>query len=306
MKKTTLALLLSTLFAMTACSPNEDAKAASTSTNTTETAAVAQPPENPTAVTIEGDILATVNGHPVPAQNAQVLIEMTQKANPGAEIDINILKDNIITQEILAQEARRLKLDQTENYEIQVDFMAKALLTNLLYQDFIKNNPVTDAEIEKEYNLIKEQLEQSQQAESQEFLARHILVETEDEAKKIIEQFEQGVDFGQLAQEHSIDPGSAKNGGSLGGWTPSTVFVPEFAQALSSMKKGDTSMAPVKTQFGWHIIHVDDTREVDAPKEEMPELDDYIKQQLRDQISSKKFAEYQDKLIQNATVVKSE
>ena len=321
MKKTTIAFLISSLFVIAACSPNDDAKAATTNTsapatstaetappaaNTTETATPAEENNITTSSNLGSDVMATVNGQPISSSHAQLLIEMTEKASPGTKVDVEMLKDNIITQEILVQEARRLKLDQTDDYKIQAEFMSKAMLTNLLFQDYIKNNPITDEEINKEYEFIKQQLMQTQEAERHEFQARHILVDSEEKAKEIIGELEAGADFDALAKEHSMDPGSAQNGGSLGGWTPATVFVPEFAEALAQMNKGDTTKAPVQTQYGWHIIRVDDTREVDTPAEAMPELSAHIKEQLREQLSTRKILEYQEKLIQEANIVKSE
>lgn len=310
MKKTSIAFLIASLFAITACSPSDDAKPAS-NTSAAATSAATPTPQTTnnvtTSATLGADVLATVNGQPISSAQVQTLIEMTQKANPGAPVNEEMIKDNVITQEILVQEARRLELDKSDEYKIQAEFMTKALLTSMLYNDFVKNNPVTDEEITKEYNFIKEQLAQSQEAETKEFLARHILVESEEKAKEIIAQLKAGGDFAELAKENSIDPGSAQDGGSLGSWTNVTVFVPEFATALASMNKGDSSEEPVKTQFGWHIIRVDDTREVEAPAaEEMPELSDHIKDQLRGQLMNRKFLEHQEKLIQEANIVKSE
>ncbi|MGL4668539.1 MAG: peptidylprolyl isomerase, partial [Saezia sp.] len=236
MKKTTIALLIGSLFAITACSPSENTKPASTTTTTPTQASSTATPSTTTPATgnvtasanLGPDVLATVNGQPISSKHAQLLIDMTQKANPGAPVDVQALKDNIITQEILAQEARRLEIDQTEDYKIQIEFMSKAFLTNLLYKDFTEKNPVTDAEIQKEYDFIKTQLTQAQEAQGKEheFQARHILVDNEDKAKEIIAQLNAGGNFADLAKANSIDPGSAQDGGSLGGWTTATVFVP--------------------------------------------------------------------------------
>ena len=311
MKKTTIAFLISSLFVIAACSPSEDNKVANNATAASASAAATTAPAETGSVTtsanLGSDVLATINGKPISIAHANTLIEMAQKAAPDRPVDVAMLKDNIITQEILVQEAQRLELDKSEDYKIQAEFMSKAMLTNMLFQAYIDNNPVTDEEITKEYDLIKVQLMQAQEAERKEFQARHILVDSEEKAKEIIQQLNSGTDFAVLAKEHSLDTGSAQDGGSLGGWTAVTVFVPEFAEALSQMNKGDTTKEPVETQFGWHIIHVDDTREI-APENQdvMPELNNHIKEQLREQLSTRKVLDYQARLIQEANVVKSE
>jgi len=157
------------------------------------------------------------------------------------------------------------------------------VLINTLFQNFIKSHPISDADAQAEYNKIK--AEQS----GQEYDARHILVDSEDEAKKLIAQIKAGSKFEDVAKKSSKDTGSAENGGDLG-WSKPGNYVPEFATALQGLKKGQMTDTPVKTQFGYHIIRLEDTRTAQFPS--FDEVKDKVKQQL-EQV---KLQEYQEKL----------
>jgi peptidyl-prolyl cis-trans isomerase C len=152
----------------------------------------------------------------------------------------------------------------------------------------VKKNPVKDAEIKAEYDKAKAG------APDKEYHARHILVEKEDEAKAIITKLKGGAKFDELAKQ-SKDPGSAANGGDLG-WTDPTRFVPEFSKAMTALQKGAITDTPVKTQFGFHVIKLEDVRPVQIPPLEQ------VKQQVAEQIQQRKLAEYRDSLMKKAKV----
>lgn len=297
MKKTSLFLLIAATFALNACSQSDTEDSTSTQAANTPPAAASTAPNT--------ELLATVNGVAVPIVRERVLLEQVQQANPTMQLTeeiLNEIKDNIITQEVLAQEATRLGLADTETFREQIGFMSRSLLTAALYEDYSKKHPVTDEEITAEYNNMLAQFEQTTANNGQEFLARHILVASEEDAKRVLNELQNGADFTALASEYSIDPGSAKEGGMLG-WAVPNMYVNEFATALRDMKKGETSTVPVKTQFGWHIIQVDDVRDVPNNNIAMPPLDDSIKEQLRRSISERNFLNYQEQLVEQANVV---
>jgi len=185
--------------------------------------------------------------------------------------------------EIFAQEAEKQGIPNTADYKSQLDLVRQTVLINTLFQNFIKTHPVSDTDAKAEYDKIK--AEQS----GLEYHARHILVDSEDEAKKLIAQIKAGSKFEDVAKKSSKDTGSAENGGDLD-WAKPTAYVPEFSAALQALKKGQMTDAPVKTQFGYHIIRLEDTRAAQFPNFE--EVKDKIKQQM-EQV---KLQEYQEKL----------
>jgi peptidyl-prolyl cis-trans isomerase C len=174
-------------------------------------------------------------------------------------------------------------------YRQAAELTLQAVLIRELFDDFQRKNPVTDAEIKAEYEKF------TAANAGQEFKARHILVEGENEAKALIDQIKKGAKFEELAQKVSKDPGSGANGGDLD-WANPSNFVPEFSQAMIKLAKGQMTDAPVKSQFGWHIIRVDDVRQA-----ALPPLEE-IKSQISDQLKQQKLQKYQQDLQQQAKV----
>ena len=227
--------------------------------------------------------VAVVNGKPVPMSRVDALIKTAthgQEATPEMKAQA---KDQVVIREIFAQEAEKKGIANTPEYKTQLDLVRQTVLINTLFQNFIKAHPISDADALAEYNKIK--AEQS----GQEYDARHILVDSEDEAKKLIAQIKNGAKFEDLAKKNSKDTGSAENGGDLG-WAKPGSYVPEFATALQGLKKGQMTDTPVKTQFGYHIIRLEDTRAAQFPS--FDEVKDKVKQQL-EQV---KLQEYQEQL----------
>ena len=227
--------------------------------------------------------VATVNGKPVPMARVDALIKTAargQEATPEMKAQA---KDQVVIREIFAQEAEKQGIANTADYKAQLDLVRQTVLINTLFQNFIKAHPISDADAQAEYNKIK--AEQS----GQEYDARHILVDSEDEAKKLIAQIKNGAKFEDIAKKSSKDTGSAENGGDLG-WAKPASYVPEFATALQGLKKGQMTDTPVKTQFGYHIIRLEDTRTAQFPS--FDEVKDKVKQQM-EQV---KLQEYQEKL----------
>ena len=199
------------------------------------------------------------------------------------------LKEEVIAREIFMQEARKRGLDASEDYKNQLELARQTILIRELFADFQKKNPVTDAEIQAEYDkFVKEN-------GGKEYRARHILVETEDQAKALIAEIKKGGKFEDLAKKNSKDPGSGANGGDLD-WASAGSYVAEFSNAMVKLGKGEMADAPVKSQFGWHIIRVDDVREAQLPK-----LDE-VKPQIAQQLQQQKMGKFQDDLRSKAKI----
>jgi len=227
--------------------------------------------------------IAVVNGKPVPAARVDALIKSAthgQEAPPELKAQA---KDTVVMREIFAQAAEKAGIANSADYKAQLDLARQTVLISMLFQNFIKDHPVSDADAKAEYDKIKS--EQS----GMEYHARHILVDSEDDAKKLIAQINAGAKFEDIAKKNSKDTGSAENGGDLD-WAKPTAYVPEFSQALQGLKKGQMTQTPVKTQFGYHIIRLEDTRTAQFPS--FDEVKDKVKQQMQ----QAKLQDYQETL----------
>ena len=203
---------------------------------------------------------AMVNGVSVPQARVDIRVKdaIAQGKADGMELHKAILND-LINIEVMAQEATKLGLDNSDDVVQQIEMSRQSVLANAFVQNYIKNNSISDEQLLREYDQRKSKLG------DKEYNARHIMVDTEDEAKSIIALLaKKDNKFEKLAAEKSKDDDSAANGGSLG-WAVPNSFVPPFANALRNLKKGERTKEPVKTEFGWHIIMVDDIRDLKAP-----------------------------------------
>ena len=186
--------------------------------------------------------VAIVNGKPVPKARVEMLQQQLAKAGrPVTPELLGQLKDEVIAREIFMQEAQKRGLDATDDYKAQMELARQTILIRDLFADFQAKNPVTDAEVKAEYDKFVAS------NGGKEYKARHILVETEDQAKKIIADLKKGAKFEDIARKQSKDPGSGANGGDLD-WATAASYVPEFAEAMVKLKKGELTQAPVKSQ----------------------------------------------------------
>jgi peptidyl-prolyl cis-trans isomerase C len=199
------------------------------------------------------------------------------------------IKEEVISREVFMQEAQVRGLDATEDYKTQIELARQAILIRELFSDFQKKNPVTDEEIKAEYDKF------AAANSGKEYKARHILVETEDEAKSIIAKLKKGGKFDEIAKKSSKDPGSGAKGGDLD-WANPGSYVKEFSDALSALTKGKMTETPVKTQFGYHVIRLDDIRDAQLPK-----FDD-VKPQIAQQLQQQKIGKYQAELRAKAKI----
>ena len=216
--------------------------------------------------------VAVVNGKPVPKARVDTLIQQAEKAGQKVSPEMQAqARDQVVLREIFVQEAERRGLQASADYRAQMELARQSILIRQLFEDHKAKNPVTDDAAKAEYDKFKAQ------AAGSEFRASHILVEKEDEAKDLIKQIKGGAKFEDLAKKHSTDPGSGANGGDLDFAKPD-AYVPEFSKAMTGLKKGEMTETPVKSQFGWHIIRLDDQREAQFPAFE--DVKGQIKQRL--------------------------
>jgi peptidyl-prolyl cis-trans isomerase C len=234
--------------------------------------------------------VAIVNGKPVPKARVDALAQQLAKSGRAVPPEAQVqLKEEVVAREIFMQEAQKRGLDATDDYKNQLELARQTLLIRELFADYQKNNPVTDAEAKAEYDKFVAA------NGGKEYRARHILVEKEDEAKAIIASLKKGGKFEDIAKKQSKDPGSGANGGDLD-WANASSYVPEFSQALLKLNKGQTTDAPVKSDFGWHVIRLDDVREAQLPKFEE------VKPQISQQLQQQKLAKFQEDLRSKAKV----
>lgn len=233
------------------------------------------------------DVVATVNGRHILQKDVDGYIR-DFKLTPEQAQRRDLIVNELVSRELVYQDALKQKLDQRADVVAELDQVRVKILLNAAVREAMLANPVTEEEMKKEYQA---QLPKMQQ---QEYKARHILVQTEEEAKTLITALERGADFSTLANEKSLDS-SAQNGGDLG-WFPADQMVEPFANAVRSMQKGSYSKTPVQTQFGWHVIALDDTRQGQAPDYES------IKPQLQNFLQQRHIAAYLDKLRSGAKV----
>jgi len=232
--------------------------------------------------------IATVNGKPVPKARADALLKQATRSGQPVTPEIEAqAKDQVVLREIFAQEAERQGIQNTKEFQDQMALVRQSVLLQQLFQNYAAKVQVSDTEAKAEYDKIK--AEQG----GQEFHARHILVDNEDEAKKLIAQIKAGGKFEDLAKKSSKDTGSAENGGDLD-WAKASSYVPEFSAAMQKLKPGEMTETPVKTQFGYHIIKLEDVRAA-----QFPNFDD-VKEKIKENMKGEKVREYQEKLRKSA------
>jgi peptidyl-prolyl cis-trans isomerase C len=230
--------------------------------------------------------VATVNGKAIPKTRADAMIASpAAQGQPDSPELRKAVMEELVRREILAQEAVKKGFDKKPEIQGQMDLARQTVLIGAYLSDYVKAHPVTDEQIKKEYTEITSKLG------NKEYKARHILVETEDQAKAIIVKLKKGEKIEDLAKE-SKDPGSKDRGGDLG-WANPASFVSPFSAAMAKLEKGKFTEVPVKTDFGWHVILLEDTRELKLPS--MEEVKPQITQQLQQRVVQKHMDELRAK-----------
>ncbi|HUD31635.1 MAG TPA: peptidylprolyl isomerase [Variovorax sp.] len=234
--------------------------------------------------------IAIVNGKPVPKARVDALAQQLAASGRPVTPDLEPqLKEAVIAREVFMQEAQKQGLEASPEYRAQLELARQAILIRTLFENYRKQNPVTDADVQAEYDKF------AAANGGKEYKARHILVETEAEAQKIIADLKKGAKFEDIAKKQSKDPGSGANGGDLD-WANPSSFVPEFSEAMIKLKPGETTAAPVKSQFGYHVIRVDEIRSAQLPKV------DEVKPQVTQQLQQQRLQKYQEDLRAKAKI----
>ena len=232
--------------------------------------------------------IAVVNGRPIPKERADLFLKELAKQGQATTPELAALvRQELVDREILLQEAEKRGLPAMAEFKFQIETARTQILIQALVQDELTRSPIKDEDIQAEYKRLTAQL-------GTEYRARHILVETEAMAKDIIARLAKGEKFEALAKSLSKDPGSAANGGDLD-WASADAFVGPFSEAMVKLEKGKSS-APVQTQFGWHVIRLDDTRATQPPA--LAE----VREQIAESLQRKKLSEFQQTLKSRATI----
>ena len=201
---------------------------------------------------------ATVNGVKIPQTLADAFVkEQTAQGIPNSPDLQKMVREELVRREVVAQAARAQGLDKSPEVAAQIELSKQALLIRAYVKNYLENNPTSDEAIRAEYDRARSMMSEK------EYKSRHVLVETEDEAKAIIAKLDAGDKIETLAAQ-SKDPGSKDNGGDLG-WSAATSYVKPFAEALAALEKGQHTKTPVKSEFGYHVIKLEDTRASEPP-----------------------------------------
>lgn len=229
---------------------------------------------------------ALVNGVSIPQARVDMHVKAATAQGQADSPELRkVVREKMIDLEVMAQEAAKLGLDKNADVVQQIELAKQQVLVSAFVQDYAKNHPISEDQLQQEYDKLKTKLG------NKEYNVRHILVESEDEAKAVIAQLGKKAKFEKLAGK-SKDAGSVERGGSLG-WAVPNNFVPPFANALLNLKKGEYTREPVQSQFGWHVIKLDDVRDLKVPAFE--ELKPQLQQRLQQQSIQKAIADLRAK-----------
>lgn len=232
---------------------------------------------------------ATVNGKPIAAAKVDQIVK--QVVAQGKQTDSpqlrEAIKKDLIAREVMIQEADKQGFGTRAEVKQALENARQSIVINAMLADYVRKNPVKDAEAKAEYDKYKAQLG------DKEYHARHILVTTEDEAKAIIAKLKTGAKFEELAKQSK--DGSAANGGDLD-WASPANYVPEFSKAMVALQKGAITDTPVKTQYGYHVIKLEDTRAAKVPPFEE------VKQQVTESLQQRKLQAFREELMKKAKI----
>lgn len=229
---------------------------------------------------------AMVNGISIPQTRIDLRVKAAAaQGQPDSPELRKAVREDMINLEILAQEAAKLGLDKNSEVIQQMELARQSVLAGAFVQDYAKNHPNSDDQLKQEYEKLKANVG------NKEYKASHILVDTEAEAKSIIAQLSKKAKFDKLAAK-SKDVGSAAHGGALD-WEVPSNWVPPFANAVTSLKKGEYTKEPVESQFGWHVIKLDDVRDLKMPP--FDELKPQLQQRMQQQTIQNAIAEMRAK-----------
>lgn len=236
----------------------------------------------------DAKVVATVNGKPISQDLFDAYVKLRNAQQPKHPMDRNAVINELVNRELIYQDALKEKLDKNPEIKRQIELQRQELLIGAALREALSKKPISDAELKKEYD------ERVAKADVEEYKASHILTKTEAEAKEVIAELDKGANFAELAKKKSTGP-SAKNGGDLGWFSPNQM-VPEFSAAVAKLQKGSYTKEPVKTQFGWHVILLEDKRKMQPPA-----FDD-VKEQLTNMLRNQQLRAYVEELRSKAKI----
>jgi peptidyl-prolyl cis-trans isomerase C len=216
--------------------------------------------------------VAKVNGVSVPNSYMEfMMLQQRSRGAPDNEQTRHMVREELVNREIVMQEAQKAGFAKKADVQTQVDIARQEIMVGAYLRDWVAKHPVSDAEVQKEYERAKAQ------TGDKEYRARHILLDNEDQAKQMIAELKKGGDFADLARKNSKDPGSKERGGDLD-WNVPAAFDKSFSDAMVKLQKGQFTETPVQTRFGFHVIQLDDVRQTRFPA--FAEVKPRIQQQL--------------------------
>lgn len=236
---------------------------------------------------------AVVNGQPIPRSVFDIAAHDAAQRVHTSDLNAdqkNVILDELIRAQLVADEAVKAGLEKSSDVTAQLTLLRLEVLANAEQKKFIEAIQPTDAELHSEYDADVAKMDKT------EYKARHILVKDKEQAEQIIKRLKAGAKFEDLAKAQSIDP-SKNNGGDLG-WFTAARMVQPFSDAVKALKKGEYTQQPVQTQFGWHVIQLEDTRDVTPPPF------DQVKARLADNIRMKKWKDHVEGLLKDAKIEK--
>jgi len=203
--------------------------------------------------------VATVNGTAIPRTRLDfVMRQQAARGAPDNEQTRAAAREDLINREIVAQEAARAGMAKKQDVQLQLDMARQEVLVSAFLSDYLRTHAVSDADVQKEYDRARTQ------TGTTEYRARHILVQDEEEAKKLIAELKKGGKFDELAKKSSKDEGTRERGGDLD-WNVPAAYDKAFADAMVKLEKGQVTGEPVRSRFGFHVIQLEDTRAVNFP-----------------------------------------
>ncbi|MGH8764609.1 MAG: peptidylprolyl isomerase [Burkholderiales bacterium] len=227
--------------------------------------------------------VATVNGVVIPRSRADVVVkQQTARGGQDNEQMRAQVREALINNELLLQEANRSGIAKKPEVLQQIDLTRQEVIANAMVAEYVRTHPVTDADVQKEYDKAKAQTGE------REYKARHILVASEDDAKGVLAELKKGGKFDEIAKKKSLDEGTRPRGGELD-WNVPGNFDKSFSDALVKLDKGKMTDTPVRTRFGYHVIQLEDVRAVSFPP----------LQQVRQQIQQRIVGQRVDALLKD-------
>ena len=226
-----------------------------------------------------GEVVATVNGKPISKAAFEILSEEVNERRGENKVPDDKILEELIKRELLSQEIAASGLLKDSKFAAKIENAQRMMLSQAAAEQFIETVQVSDEDLKKEYD------ERVGPMKNAEYKAKHILVETEQAAKDIIAKLAKGEKFDALAKKFSKDPGSKDKGGDLGWFSPQQMVAP-FSEAVMALKNGETTQTPVQSQFGWHVIQREESRE------QAPPPFDAVKDQLKNMVQTKKLQEH--------------